>query len=122
MPTTLLSHGTRPELGRVFYWFGDVGQRDLVLITEWGFMDENPSTTLPYLNGNRDQHGQPLLEHLDARGIGWVACWYDDQWEPRMFARAGKAPTHYGEFVLQALRRLGAPQSGSRSATNGVTR
>ena len=39
------------------HWFGNVGQQHPVLNTEWGFMDENPSPTRPYLNGNRDQYG-----------------------------------------------------------------
>ena len=52
------------------HWFGDVAKKYPVLITEWGFMDENRSAGPQYLAGDEMTYGKPLLEYLDARGIG----------------------------------------------------
>jgi endoglucanase len=41
---------------------------------------------------------------FDDHGIGWVACWFDDEWEPPMFTKGWKAPTNYGTFVLEKLK------------------
>lgn len=68
-------------------------------------MDENRNTTQSYLAGDRTTYGEPFLEYLNARNIGWVACWYDNEWEPAMFAENWKGYTRYGEFVLQQLKK-----------------
>lgn len=86
------------------YWFGTVSATYPVLITEWGFMDENRTAERPYLSGTAAGYAEPFLNYLDSRGIGWVACWYDDEWDPPMFTPGWKAPTRYGAFVLEALR------------------
>ncbi|MCL4562128.1 MAG: glycoside hydrolase family 5 protein [Chloroflexi bacterium] len=84
-------------------WFGDIAERYPVVSTEWGFMDENRTEGPSYLAGTRADYGEPFLNYLDARGIGWVACWYDDEWLPPMFAKNGGQLTQYGQFVLEYL-------------------
>jgi endoglucanase len=84
-------------------YFGKVAERYPVLITEWGFMDENPSPEQPYLNGSAESYAIPLMNFLDERGIGWVACWYDDDWQPTIFAAGNESLTHFGKFVLAQL-------------------
>ncbi|MEN6524249.1 MAG: glycoside hydrolase family 5 protein, partial [Anaerolineaceae bacterium] len=66
-------------------WFGTVAAKYPVLITEWGFMDENRKEGPSYLSGDEESYGKPFLKYLDDRDIGWVACWYDDEWLPPMF-------------------------------------
>jgi endoglucanase len=84
-------------------YFGKVAERYPVLITEWGFMDENASAGKSYLNGSASSFGIPLMDFLDERGIGWVACWYDDDWQPPMWVDGNRNLTHFGEFVLAQL-------------------
>ncbi|MBP7694572.1 MAG: cellulase family glycosylhydrolase, partial [Anaerolineales bacterium] len=84
-------------------WFGGVAERHPVLITEWGFMETSDKAETAYLVGNRADYGEPFLEYLDARGIGWIACWYDDAWLPLMLAKDGQGYTPYGDFVVQQL-------------------
>jgi endoglucanase len=43
------------------------------------------------------------MEYLDQRGIGWVACWYDNEWKPAMYEKGFEVLTSFGEFVLQGL-------------------
>ena len=88
------------------YWFGAVAEKYPVLVTEWGFMDENRNTSQSYLAGDQITYGEPFLEYLDTRNIGWVACWYDDEWMPPMFAEGWKSYTRYGEFVMQELNTI----------------
>jgi hypothetical protein len=85
------------------HWFGQVSQVYPVLATEWGFMDENRAEGPSYLAGSRSGYGEPFLEYLDAHGIGWIACWYDDDWKPPMYTKGWNAPTEYGNFVLEEL-------------------
>ncbi len=94
------------------YYFGLVAERYPVLITEWGFMEENPSAEQPYLNGSAAGYGQSLMSYLDERDIGWVACWYDDEAEPPMFKPDRKGYTGYGKFVME---RLGQRPESSKS-------
>ncbi len=86
-------------------WFGQVAEKYPVLSTEWGYMDENRADAPSYLIGNRVGYGESFLKYLDDRGIGWVACWYDDEWLPPMFAEGQNRLTQYGEFVLENLQR-----------------
>ena len=86
------------------HWFGDVAEKYPIVITEWGFMDENRNSTQSYLAGDQISYGDPLLSYLKDRNIGWVACWYDDQWLPPMFTQGRKSYTHYGAFVMQQLK------------------
>ena len=84
-------------------YFGEVAKQYPVIITEWGFMDENSQEQAPYLAGDADKYGDPLINYLDSLEIGWVACWYDDEWLPPMFSRGFSQPTRFGEFVLSRL-------------------
>lgn len=85
--------------------YGTVSERYPVVMTEWGFMDEHPSPTQSYLNGSAGSYGQPLMEYVMDHGMGWIACWYDDEWEPPMFQPGMKSFTRYGNFVMEQLRR-----------------
>lgn len=87
-------------------WFGDVAEKYPVVVTEWGWMESDPSGEQSYLVGNSNSYGEPFIDYLDQRGIGWVACWYDDEWKPAMFEADFEELTPFGEFVL---RRLAAP-------------
>jgi endoglucanase len=95
-------------------WFGDVGQTFPVIVTEWGFMDENRNDAPSYLIGTRTSYGEPFLKYLDERGIGWVACWWDDEWKPPMYTRGWKAPTNYGQFITEKLQEHERLETGSK--------
>jgi hypothetical protein len=87
------------------YYFGEVSKKYPVIVTEWGFIDENRYITKQkYLIGDKDSFGEPFLKYLEERNIGWIACWYDDGWEPEMFTKDFKALTNYGKFVLSKLK------------------
>lgn len=94
-----------PEHAKMLWnlYFGNVAEAYPVLITEWGFMDENASTDQPYLNGDAEGYGEPLMAYLDERGIGWTACWYDDGWAPPMFTPGWDEMTNFGTFVVGQL-------------------
>lgn len=99
-------------------WFGDVTDRYPLLLTEWGFQDENRGDGPAYLTGDAVGYGRPLLRTLEQEGAsGWVACWWDDEWNPPMFAGTDAGtpdgggsdhgglgrPTGWGAFVLDEL-------------------
>jgi len=86
------------------HWFGDVAARNPVLITEWGFLDATKVDGPDYLAGSPQSFGEPLLAYLDELGVGWVACWYDDEWLPPMFAKEHEAMTEYGQWVIEELK------------------
>lgn len=85
-------------------WFGDVSEEYPVVMTEWGWMESDPSGEQEYLVGSKKTYGEPLMEYLDQHGIGWVACWYDDEWKPAMFEKGLEKLTRFGEFVLCSMR------------------
>lgn len=93
-------------------WFGDVTDHYPLLLTEWGFQDENRGDGPAYLTGDAAGYGRPLLRTLEQEGAsGWVACWWDDEWKPSMFTPGASdgggfgAPTGWGAFVLAELAR-----------------
>lgn len=87
------------------YYFGEISKKYPVLVTEWGFIDENRySTKQQYLVGDEDSFGEPFLKYLEERNIGWIACWYDDVWEPPLFTKGFKDKTKYGKFVFSKLK------------------
>lgn len=92
------------------HWFGNVAEKYPVVVTEWGWMETDPGGKQPYLIGSQKTYGEPFMEYLDQRGIGWVACWYDDEWKPAMFEAGFEELTPFGEFVLH---RLSAPSRSS---------
>lgn len=85
------------------YWFGKTADLYPVLLTEWGFMEDDGDPKHNYLVGDAQNYGGPLLSYADAHLAGWVACWYDDDWFPPMFVKGMKALTPLGEFVLSQL-------------------
>lgn len=95
------SHGNEKLWNR---WFGEASEKYPVIITEWGFMDENRNTTKQsFLKGSKEEYGEPFIKYIEGKNIGWIACWYDDTWEPQMFNKNFKGYTNYGKFVLELL-------------------
>jgi len=94
-----------PAHGRYSWdlWFGNISEKYPVVMTEWGWMESDPGGKQEYLVGSQKTYGEPLMKYLDQRGIGWVACWFDDEWKPAMFAEELDKLTPFGEFVLQRL-------------------
>lgn len=91
------------------HWFGRVAAEYPVLVTEWGFMQPGEQSAAaeaeaPYLVGTAEGYGRRFMDYVDERGIGWIACWYDDEWLPPMFAAGWEDRTRYGSFVLDRLR------------------
>lgn len=85
--------------------FGKVASQYPVVMTEWGFMDENPSTTQLFLNGNQTDYGDPLMVYTQEHQVSWIACWFDDIWEPPIFTKGYTGFTRYGQFVLDQLKQ-----------------
>ena len=83
--------------------FGEVSKSYPVLITEWGFMEEYINSEYSYLIGNEKSFGEPFLDYLDELQIGWLACWYDDNWQPPMFTPGFEDTNPYGDFVFEQL-------------------
>ncbi|MDR0283863.1 MAG: glycoside hydrolase family 5 protein [Propionibacteriaceae bacterium] len=85
-------------------WFGDLAATRPVLLTEWGFAAAAAAPDDSYLVGDVATYAGPLLDYVETLGMGWVACWYDDAWQPPLFGPA-RAPTAWGTFVFDALAR-----------------
>ncbi len=86
------------------YYFGNISKKYPVLITEWGFIDEDQDTDQLYLVGNADNYGKTFLKFLEERNIGWIACWYDNKWEPNIFKEDFKSLTKYGKYIKKKLK------------------
>ena len=85
--------------------FGAISDSYPVVVTEWGYIDKNSSTTKqPYLLGSQDNFGNPIIQYMVEHDIGWVACWYDDGWEPQMFTNNFKDTTIWGKFVFEQFK------------------
>lgn len=84
-------------------WFGNVAEQYPVIMTEWGWMEADPSGKQTYLVGSQKAYGEPFIEYLEQHGIGWVACWYDDEWNPALFEPGLEHFTPMGQFVHQML-------------------
>jgi hypothetical protein len=87
-----------------------VTDRYPLMLTEWGFLDENRADGPAYLAGDADGYGRPLLDALEREGAaGWVACWWVEGWSPPMFRASDDGelgePTAWGAFVLAELAR-----------------
>jgi len=87
------------------YWFGRTAQQYPVLLTEWGFMEQDEDSSHDYLVGAVEGYGQPLLSYAEENLAGWVACWYDDSWFPPMFIKGMQTATPFVAFVLEALAK-----------------
>lgn len=86
-------------------WFGQVAEKYPVISTEWGYVDKSRADAPFYLIGNRTNYGEPFLKYLAQKDVGWVACWYDDEWLPPMFENGQTQLTEYGKFVLENLQK-----------------
>ena len=74
-----------------------------VIVTEWGYISSGEPVKQNYLVGERNNYGIPMLQLMERKGISWVACWYDDDWEPPMFFKNSDEKTNWGEFILEYL-------------------
>ena len=74
-----------------------------VIVTEWGYIAQDEPAAQRYLIGARETYAVPMLTVMREKKIGWIACWYDDGWEPPMLRKDGEGWTDWGEFVLDAL-------------------
>lgn len=93
-----------PIHSRWSYYFGEISEKYPVIITEWGYMDENRSTTNQfYLIGNKETYGEPFIQYLNEKNIGWVACWFHNSWEPQIFKEDYKGYTEYGTLIMEEL-------------------
>ena len=96
-------------------------------MTEWGFMEENPSPTQAYLNRSADALASRLSRSSKSAGADWVAAWWDTEWEPSMLLSVGGYPGH-GQSVLEQLKGagLGLPEvprdAGFGRASAGASR
>ena len=93
-------------------WYENAAERFPVVLSEWGWIDAAADQKTDYLVGTRASYGEPLIRYLDEHGIGWVACWYDDEWLPPMFTQGFSDLTDYGIFVESQLN--GSPPQSSR--------
>jgi len=72
----------------LFYLSGDISKIKPIIITEWGFSDENRYNTKQYyLVGDEKSYGSPFIDYLNECNIGRVACWFDDTRGPQMFKK-----------------------------------
>ncbi|RSK25450.1 glycoside hydrolase family 5 protein [Bacillus sp. HMF5848] len=96
-----------PSRSRLLWdvYIREVAETYPVLVTEWGFMNVSRNETKQtYLIGSTEEFGAPFLDFMNEHNIGWVACWYDDTWEPPMFEKNFKATNEFGEFILSTLK------------------
>lgn len=75
-----------------------------VVVTEWGYISEKGLARQGYLIGSREDFGEPLYNFMNEHEVGWIACWYDDTWEPPMFFSNKEELTDWGKFVMEILR------------------
>lgn len=73
----------------------------LLIVTEWGYIDSDITAKQSYLKGSRESFGEPFVNYLADNKIGWVACWYDDGWEPPMFSDENNNLTEWGKFLKE---------------------
>lgn len=74
-----------------------------IIVTEWGYISKEEPVKQNYLIGEREKYGIPMLQLMESKGISWVACWYDDNWEPPMFFEKSNKKTNWGELILEYL-------------------
>lgn len=74
-----------------------------VIVTEWGYIAKGEPIRQRYLSGTRETYGLPMLELMAEKKISWVACWYDDGWEPPMLQKNGSGFTDWGALARDAL-------------------
>ncbi len=84
-------------------YFGDVAERYPVLLTEWGFATTPPPDGQDFLVGTESGYARPLMDYAEKVGAGWVACWWDDEWQPAMLRPGDQGVGEFGQFVLDEL-------------------
>lgn len=72
-----------------------------LVVTEWGYTDADINAKQSYLRGSRESFGEPLVNYLADNKIGWIACWYDDDWEPPVFSDENYTLTEWGRFLKE---------------------
>lgn len=72
-----------------------------LIVTEWGYIDSDIAAQQSYLKGSREAFGEPFVNYLTDSKIGWVACWYDDDWEPPIFSDENYTLTEWGKFLKE---------------------
>lgn len=72
-----------------------------LMVTEWGYIDSDITANQSYLKGSRESFGEPFVNYLADNNIGWIACWYDDGWEPPMFSDENNSLTEWGIFLKE---------------------
>lgn len=92
-----------PNRGQGLKMLDEISDSLPVIVTEWGYIAKGEPVGQPYLLGDRDQYAIPMLQVMEQKGIGWVACWYDDNWEPPMFSNDNKQKTEWGELIFSYL-------------------
>lgn len=90
------------EWGKVANDLVDV-VRQPILVTEWGYSDDDVNLSQSYLYGSEKSYGRPLTEFMNENGIGWVGAWYDDKWELVMFSDESGSLTKWGKFIVDLL-------------------
>lgn len=97
-----------PGTSRWISWenaFGQVSEQYPVLITEFGFDNEQDEAIFlkesSYLGEGiyRDE----LMTYLSDRDIGWTAWVYSHLWTPRMLLDEEYTPSEFGLFLIEAL-------------------
>ena len=81
----------------------DMSESIPIIVTEWGYISKEEPVRQNYLVGERENYGMPMLKLMERKGISWVACWYDDNWEPAMFFESNNEKTNWGELILGYL-------------------
>ncbi len=76
-----------------------------IVVTEWGYASEDGLVEQNYLVGNGESYGEPLIQFIGKHNMGWIACWYDDGWEPPMFYEGMDEMTAWGMFVMEQLKK-----------------
>lgn len=76
-----------------------------VIVTEWGYISDKEPARQNYLVGGREKYGIPMLQLMEQKGMSWVACWYDDNWEPPMFFNNSNEKTDWGDLILEYLSK-----------------
>lgn len=91
------------RIGAIEY-FDKISDTLPIIVSEWGYIAQTDTTNQQYLIGTKEKFGQPMIEFMDNKEIGWVACWYDNKWEPPMFSDNKGTPTEWGEFILDIIK------------------
>lgn len=78
-----------------------------VVVTEWGYSDDDVKLSQKYLHGSETSYGRPMAEFMNKNHIGWIGAWYDNEWEPAMLLSGTDKYTKWGSFVVDLLSEVG---------------